>query len=872
MGPEEYGARRRFFSEGYLRELPMTLNTEKRTLLLVEDEALIAMAGSVLLEKHGYRVVTASSGEKAIDIALNLPEIDLILMDIDLGRGMDGTAAAEQILKDRDLPVVFLSSHTEPGVVEKTEKITSYGYVVKNSGETVLLASIRMAFRLFLTKQESRKHEGLLAETTQHLKEAQAIAGLGRWDYYHDNYLLVWSDTIFTIFDIEADEFGESLESFLGMVHPGDREMVAEAWRRSLTDRQPYTIEHRVLHRDGRITWVLEKCRTEFEENGRPVHSVGIVQDITERKQTEAELQAVLYELEKSQEVAKVSNWIWHIPENKVLWSDQMYRIFGIEKEHFSGDLSQVIAESIHPDDQDKVDRSNASVVSSNKPIPVEYRVVRPDGTIRWVWAEAGELELDGEGSPVLLRGIVLDITARKEAEDALRASETLLSRSENLTQSGGWELDIKNDIFTGTQGWQEIHGLYRTPLSSEELFSLAHPEDLPRIREELLRAQEGGGLYTIEHRIIRRDTGEVRTIRAFGEAIRDSNNEAQRIYGAVQDITSQKALEESRQISQKAFAASMDAIALADLQGMLTYVNPAFLSLWGYQTASQVLGQKALNFWEFGEKAQSVVDSLHDTGVWSGELSGKRQDGSVFDVQLSSSMVLDDRGNPLCMMGMFRDISGRKREEEKIQTLLREKELLLRETHHRIKNNYVAVESLLALQLDQAVHPEVQTALRNAKTRISGMSLLYDKLLKAGQFQHVSTKAYLEDLGASVLAAHDNSGMVGLRTDIEERELDAARVLPVGAIVTELMINSLKHAYRPGESGMITVTLAYNDGEGSLRVSDDGKGMPEDHGSSAPDSFGLMLVRMMADQLGGSLSCHSRPGKGTIFTVDFAV
>jgi len=126
------------------------------TILLVEDEAIIALAQAAALKRHGYRVVTAYNGLDAVAKAEQDPDLDLILMDIDLGSGMDGTEAAQAILQRRDIPVVFLSSHTERDVVEKTEQITSYGYVVKNSGETVLIASIKMAYKLFESEQRYR--------------------------------------------------------------------------------------------------------------------------------------------------------------------------------------------------------------------------------------------------------------------------------------------------------------------------------------------------------------------------------------------------------------------------------------------------------------------------------------------------------------------------------------------------------------------------------------------------------------------------------------------------------------------------------------------------------------------------------------------
>jgi len=103
---------------------------------------IIAMAERAMLEKHGYTVLTAGTGEQAVDLASSNNDIDLILMDINLGTGIDGTEAASMILENCDIPLAFLSSHTERDVVEKTEGITSYGYIVKNSGETVLLASI----------------------------------------------------------------------------------------------------------------------------------------------------------------------------------------------------------------------------------------------------------------------------------------------------------------------------------------------------------------------------------------------------------------------------------------------------------------------------------------------------------------------------------------------------------------------------------------------------------------------------------------------------------------------------------------------------------------------------------------------------------
>ena len=142
-----------------------------KTILLVEDEALIALSEVKQLEKAGYRVIHSLTGEKAIEIVdANPGGINLVLMDIDLGKGIDGTQTAEQILLSSDIPILFLSSHTEPEIVSKTEKITSYGYVVKSSSFTVVDASIKMAFRLFAASRQLDLNSMELEKTNEELQ------------------------------------------------------------------------------------------------------------------------------------------------------------------------------------------------------------------------------------------------------------------------------------------------------------------------------------------------------------------------------------------------------------------------------------------------------------------------------------------------------------------------------------------------------------------------------------------------------------------------------------------------------------------------------------------------------------------------------
>ena len=146
-----------------------------KRILLVEDQAIIAMGEAAILRKNGFEVVHAYSGEKAVEASLADTEISLILMDIDLGRGIDGTVAAGKILEKMDIPIIFLTSHAEKEYVDKVKKITGYGYVLKNSGEFILIESINMAYTLFEAKEEISRHLGKQNKTVTKLETRELV-------------------------------------------------------------------------------------------------------------------------------------------------------------------------------------------------------------------------------------------------------------------------------------------------------------------------------------------------------------------------------------------------------------------------------------------------------------------------------------------------------------------------------------------------------------------------------------------------------------------------------------------------------------------------------------------------------------------------
>ena len=254
---------------------------DSRRILLVEDEAIIALSEKVMLERNGYAVTLAHSGEQAIDASRRNDDIDLILMDVNLGPGMDGTVTAQAILSERELPVVFLSSHTEPEVVDQTEKITSYGYIVKSSGETVVLASIRMAFRLFEARVNERRalrrlthSRDLMSYIIAHARSAIAV---------HDrnlNYLYV-SEEYLNSYEVES---GEVIGRHHYEVFPDLPQKWREVHQRSLRGEIISAADDVYERTNGQKLWTRWESRPWYEDDGS-IGGIIINTEITDRTQ-----------------------------------------------------------------------------------------------------------------------------------------------------------------------------------------------------------------------------------------------------------------------------------------------------------------------------------------------------------------------------------------------------------------------------------------------------------------------------------------------------------------------------------------------------------------------------------------------------------
>lgn len=624
------------------------IKTAQKTVLLVEDEMIQAMVAKASLEKYGYRIITATDGGDAIQKADTLHEIELILMDIDLGPGMDGTQAAEIILSKRDIPIVFLSSHTEPEVVGKTEKITSYGYVVKNSSMTVLDASIKMAFKLFEANRNTKRINDKLQATFDALPDVLFELDLN--GIYHDihasNPAMLYSPagprlgrSIFEVIPIETARIIMST--------------VKEAHEKGCSSGAEYELNLSIGLRRFEIS------TSRMATAGGVPRFIILCRDITERKRMEADVQDKEVRLKKLVEI--------------------LQHQCATVQEFLNYALEQAIA----------MTASKIGYIYSYSEEKKEFMLN--------TWSKQGPADCSA-----------LDTQTVCELDEAGIWGEVVRRRSPVV-----------------------LNNFVNEPSCTKGCFDWLLP-----------------------------------------------------------------------------------------LEKLMTL--PVFR----------------------GNEIVGVIG-----------LANKPSDYDEADL-LQVTLLMESAWK----------IVNHKQIEEKHTILLAEKELILKEVHHRIKNNMNMISALLLYQAGTLKESAGANVLEEAGNRIRRMTLLYEKLYQSSSFTGLSADEYLSPLIDEIFAGFPQHGSVKIEKKIDRFFLEARQLQPLGLILNELLTNCMKYAFNDRVAGLIVVTAQSDGTTITVSVADDGIGMPESVDFENPTGFGLVLVSGLVKQLGGAVRIER--GNGTRFVI----
>jgi PAS domain S-box-containing protein len=695
-----------------------------------------------------------------------------------------------------------------------------------------------------------------------------------------------------------------------GLVHPDDLERHAGKWMEALATGKAHENEVRSRRSDGQYRWQLDRGVPLRDEHVNIVKWYGVTTDIEDRKRAEEALQLVSSDLqdskaklEEAQRIAHVGYWEWDLTSNRVIWSDETYRIYGLRPQECPIDIA-VIRRVIHPEDLESVFRLADEAIRGGLRTDVEHRIMRPSGEVRMVHSQ-GDVKKDASGKPCQMFGTVQDITDRKGSEEALQRSQFYLGEGQRLAQMGSWAFNPSGFFEYWSEELFKIYGLdpQKGAPTLEQYLATIHPQDRDFMANTIKRMHAERGGCDVKKRIILPD-GEQRYIRCVGIPVLEGET-LKGFLGTAIDITEQELLtqELERQRAhlteaQKLTHTASWACRTSDRNAV--EVSEEFYRIYGFDPAMGAPTRE-----EFLERVHPE-DRLEWMGITERAIVEEADydlefrilcpNGKVKWIHTVGHPVLSDDGDLEQFVGSSTDITERKSAEQEREKL-RQLEADLAHTNrvstlgemaaslaHEIKQPIAAAITSANSCIEWLAHepPNLDRA-RTAAARIDKYGNRAAEIIdRIRSFYRKSpAKRELVDVNGIVqemltlLEGEANRYSVGMHTELaaELPAVTADRV-QLQQVFMNLMLNAIEAMKDSG--GELTVKSQLQDGQLQFSISDTGPGLPAGSVDQIFSAFfttkpqgsgmGLAISRSIVESHGGRLWATANDVRGATF------
>lgn len=661
---------------------------------------------------------------------------------------------------------------------------------------------------------------------------------------------------IVSVSDLWLAKLGYEREEVLGHPWTDFLAPVAGACPPALVSGQVYQLAQRSGARiDIQVASVAER-----NHRGEPSGSIVVLQDVTERQ---AQTQAVddlsfMLKLVLNNVPARISYWDTNY-QNRFA-NKAFAEWFGCEEDEVVGrQLREIVGEAWTARIMPSVQRGLSGQVTQMETTAQDHTGKLRELEIHFVPDLRGE-HVNG------LFVFVLDVSAQRSAERELAEREKVFrTLIEGVRDYAIYMLDARGHVQTWSSNASQNTGYQADNVLGRHFRMFFTPEDVAAgLAEVELAVAEQQGVYESEGWRMRAN-GQRFWAGVMLTALRDEHGQLTGFAKVTRDLT-----ERTRQLDLLARVTEVApfAMLMVNAEGLITMVNAQMEALFGYAREElvnqpvEVLVPLGLRQAHPGMRTGFLRGPQQARRMASGQkIRAVRRDGSEFSVDIGLSQMETATGP--CVLAAVVDITERERQQAAIEQALSDKEILLKEVYHRVKNNLQVVQSLMRLQSGSLPEGAAKEACDENIQRVRAMAMVHEKLYQSGNLSEVSLREYTADLLAQITeAGRTQEREVDVQVDVDPITTGLDGAVPYGLLLTELLANALKHAFTGRSRGCISVCLKATDQGALLSVADDGGGLAPDFSLSAQtSSLGLQLASGLARQLGGELQAHSDNG-----------
>ncbi len=738
---------------------------------------------------------------------LQCKDIDLVLLDLGLPDSV-GLATLHQVRTAApDVPVIVLT-----GIQDEDLGISA----MRDGAQDMLVKGqlnghqTNRAIRYTLERIQAQKG---LAASQRLLVEVSEIGKVGGWEFNIDSGKQQWTEQTYRIHEVDSS-YEPTLEMGINFYTPASKPIIERAIEQIIEHGTAFNEELEMFTAQGNLRTVLVIGRADLKH--RRIY--GFIQDITARKLVEASLRENSELLNESQFVAGLGSYVLDVSTGRWSSSAVQDQIFGIDASYERSIESW--SNLVHPADrQMMIEYFRDEVLGRRALFGKEYRIVRhQDQAERWIHGR-GRLEFDANGQPIKMLGTIQDISERKQTEiyhEMDREVLTTFNETSDLLDSMQRTVDV---LKSGT-GFAAV-GIR---MSNEEdfpyLVQVGFPEEFLLTENSLTKRDANGGLCRDCH-------GKPYLECLCGQVLSGQTDSLAQYMSQGGSFWTNHSfpLPEPGPTCAPGHRPRYHCIQLG-------YASMALVPI---RAGRQIIGLLQLNDHRQGRFTDAIIAQLENIAAHIG--------GAVMRQQIEAALRVS----------------------------LHEKESLLSEVHHRVKNNLQIISSLLRLQSGRINNSIAKAALLDMQNRIHSMALVHESLYDSASFAAVDFATYLRNLCNRLFRALVSApDTIQLHLNIAPAHLDITRAIPCGLLVNELVTNALKHAFPQQRNGELRVELLQLDDSSHwrLRVADNGVGMPPDFDPNNLSSMGLKLVSDLSHQLGAQLKIG--PGPGAVFEIDF--